>query len=106
MCTYNYFDKIIFMGDKIVAKIAYGIIEVKLLKNNERRITKMSDEVKVVEEVSEGVVNGNFIKIAAVILGIGAIIGAGYGIKKLLDKKKEISVPSGYQEEKLQNSEE
>ena len=51
----------------------------------------MENEVQVVEEVA-GLANGNVIKVAAVVLGIGAIIGIGFGIKKLIDKKKEIKL--------------
>ena len=51
----------------------------------------MENEVQVVEEVA-GLTNGNVIKVAAVVLGIGAIVGIGFGIKKLIDKKKEIKL--------------
>jgi hypothetical protein len=51
----------------------------------------MENEVQAVEEVA-GLTNGNIIKVAAVVLGIGAIIGIGFGIKKLVDRKKEIKL--------------
>jgi len=49
----------------------------------------MENEVQVVEEVA-GVTNGNLMKAGLIVLGVGAIIGIGFGIKKLIEKKKVI----------------
>ena len=65
----------------------------------------MGEDVKVVEEVTEGVVNGNLIKVAGIILGVGAVIGIGYGIKKLIDKRKEAKLLNYQKQEQLPNSE-
>ena len=51
----------------------------------------MENEVQVVEEVA-GLTKGNVVKVAAVVLGIGAIVGIGFGIKKLIDRKREIKL--------------
>ena len=44
------------------------------------------EEVQAIETVAEGGLNPNVIKVGAIILGVGAIIGAAYGIKKLIDR--------------------
>ena len=49
------------------------------------------ENLEVTEEVV-GMSNGNVIKVAAIVLGIGAIIGIGYGIKKYIDNKKVIKL--------------
>lgn len=62
----------------------------------------MENEVQVVEEVAD-VSNGNLMKAGIIVLGVGAIIGIGFGIKKLLDKKKVITLSKPEEVEQVPN---
>ena len=61
-------------------------------------------EENVIETVAE-VGNGNLIKTAAIVLGVGLVVGAAFGIKKLIERRKVIQLGAPEHESVPENPE-